>query len=146
MSPAGARHGSVAVELILLIGMYVRQRGLGRVFDCSTGFRLPDGNVRVPDVAFVAAERISSVPESFFPGAPDLAIEILSPGDQPREVLDKVGEYLEAGTLAVWVVDPRARVVTVHRSLSDTVTVATDGELDGGQALPGFRCRPSDFV
>jgi Uma2 family endonuclease len=146
MSPAGARHGSVASDLVILLGIHLRQAKQGRLFDSSTGFRMPNGNVRVPDVAFVTAERAAVVPEGFFPGPPDLAVEVLSPNDQPRDVLDKVGEYLQGGTRVVWVVDPRERVVTVHRSVSDAVTVATDGELDGGELLSGFRCRPSDFL
>jgi Uma2 family endonuclease len=94
VSPAGYRHGRIAMRLGRRLDQWAADRHLGDVLDSSTGFRLPGGNVRSPDVAFVAASRVPSrAPEGFFDGAPDLAVEILSPTDDPRTVLDKVGEY-----------------------------------------------------
>src|SRR5947209_4956137 len=109
MSPAGTRHGQVCANLVLSIGTFVKQHRLGYLFDSSTGFRLPGGNVRLPDVAFVARGRFKSerVPDGFGDVVPDLAVEVLSPDDRARDVLDKVGEYLQAGVRLVWVVDPR---------------------------------------
>ena len=72
--------------------------------------------------------------------APDLAVEVLSPDDRPRDVLDKVGEYLEAGVPLVWVIDPRKSKAIAYRSLTDVREVALDGMLDGEEVLPGFRC------
>ncbi|MGE0451929.1 MAG: Uma2 family endonuclease [Vicinamibacteria bacterium] len=143
MSPAGARHGQVCVNLSVRLGSFVSERGLGFVFDSSTGFRLPNGNVRLPDLAYVARGRFEGdrVPEDFSPIPPDLAVEVLSPSDRPRAVLDKVGEHLGYGVRLIWVIDPAARRATIYRSLSDVTTIAEDGMLDGETILPGFRCR-----
>src|SRR5437867_1835363 len=105
VSPAGVRHGQVIVRLTVRLGAFVAERRLGDVLDSSTGFRLPGGNVRSPDVAFVAAGRFpgGKTPEGFGELAPDLAVEVLSPDDSARYVFDKVGEYLRAGTRLVWV-------------------------------------------
>src|SRR5262245_18470789 len=120
VSPAGYRHGKVSMRLGRRLDQWAADHKLGDVLDSSTGFRLPGGNVRSPDVAFVAAARAPSrAPESFFDGAPDLAVEILSPADDSRVVLDKVGEYLRAGTRLVWVLDPERGSAAVYRSMAD---------------------------
>lgn len=142
VSPAGFRHGQVIVKLTLRLAGFVEERHLGYMADSSTGFRLPGGNVRCPDLSFVARDRFPTgeVPESFSDVPPDLAVEVLSPDDRPRYVLDKVGEYLGAGVRLVWVIDPIARRATVYRSLSDVVALDADGVLDGEPVVPGFRC------
>lgn len=143
VSPAGALHGHVSVALATRLHVYVKRRRLGHVFDSSTGFRLPGGNVRSPDVSLVAAGRFKAgrPPEGFVDFAPDLAVEVLSPEDRPRDLLDKVGEYLEAGTRLVWVVDPNRRRATSYRSLTDVREIGTEGILQGEDVLPGFRCK-----
>jgi Uma2 family endonuclease len=78
--------------------------------------------------------------------APDLAVEILSPSESPRRVLDKLGEYLEAGVKLVWVIDPKGRPGTVYRSLGEVRVVTADGELDGEDVIPGFTCRLADVI
>lgn len=72
--------------------------------------------------------------------APDLVVEVLSPSDSPRRVLDKVGEYLQSGVRLVWVIDPEKRQAAVHRTLTSVREIAADGALDGEDVLPGFRC------
>lgn len=148
MSPAGGRHGQVSVNLLFLLSTFVRARSGGILFDSSTGFRLPSGNVRAPDVAFVAAGRLEGdrAPVGFVPLAPDLAVEVRSPEEREREVLDKVGEYLQAGTRVVWVVDAETRTVALYRSPADVTTVREHEVLDGGDVLPGFCCRPAEFL
>ena len=148
MSPAGSRHGAVCAKLIIRLGTFIEQGRLGHLFDSSTGFRMPNGNVRLPDVAFVARGRFEGdkVPEGFSPVAPDLAVEVLSPEDRPRSVLDKVGEYLDAGVSLVWVVDPKSRTATVYRSLTNVRTVVESGDFDGENILPGFRCSLADIL
>jgi Uma2 family endonuclease len=139
VSPAGLRHGRICVRLVRALGDFVHDGGLGDVFDSSTGFRLPGGNVRIPDVSFVSASRLTEpVPNDFGDIPPDVAVEVLSPSDRPRLVLDKVGEYLQAGVRLVWVIDPEAECAAVHRSLTDVSHVDLDGTLDGGDVLPGF--------
>jgi Uma2 family endonuclease len=134
--------------MILHLGTFVERGQLGRVFDSSTGFRMPGGNVRVPDVAFVAKGRFPNevLPEGLPDLVPDLVVEVLSPDDRSRDVLDKVGEYLEGGARLVWVIDPRGRTAAVHKSLTDVRRLEVDDELDGEDVVPGFRCRLADVI
>src|SRR5258706_2691268 len=102
VSPAGQEHGRVAMNLGSRLAQFVRERALGVVFAAETGFlirRQPD-TVRAPDVAFVSSARQSAA-EGFFPGAPDLAVEVVSPSDSFVEVEEKVLEWLGAGSQAV---------------------------------------------
>jgi Uma2 family endonuclease len=142
VSPAGARHGVIAIRLAARLLEHVEARDLGYVLDSSTGFRLPSGNVRSPDVSFVRKGRFPDerVPTGFADVVPDLAVEILSPDDRPRAILDKVGEYLAAGVSLVWVIDPEAEAAAVHRAPASVEEVAPTGDLDGADVVPGFRC------
>jgi len=97
----------------------------------------PD-TVRAPDAAFVRSGRPEASYRGFYPGAPDLAIEVLSPDDRPGYVREKVAEWLEAGARAVWVVDPRIRTVTVHQPRRKPKRLGEDDTLRGGAVLPGF--------
>jgi Uma2 family endonuclease len=148
MSPGGARHGLTTVELACRLLAVAEASRFGYVFASSTGFRLPKGNVRSPDVSFVARGRFPGevIPEGFSPVPPDLAVEILSPEDRSRFVLEKVGEYLDAGVPLVWVIDPRARNASIYRSLTDVRKLSEADELDGEDVLPGFRCRLADIL
>ena len=110
-----------------------------------TGFvlaRNPD-TVRGPDAAYVSAERFASTVRRgpFFEGAPDLAVEVLSPGNTRREIAAKVRDYLAAGAGAVWVVDPSRGTVMVHSPDRGSETLTGGDVLDGGTILPGFRLR-----
>jgi len=148
VSPAGFRHGRICMLLATRLCTFVEERRLGYVFDSSTGFRLPGGNVRLPDVAFVAKGRLADeqVPEGFGDLAPDLAVEVLSPSDRSRDILDKVGEYLQAGVPLVWVIDPTRRTAAVYKSLTDVRRLGPEDSLDGEDVLPGFRCRLADVI
>ncbi len=141
VSPTGNRHGEVIAQLSALLFNFVKPRRLGHVISGDAGFRLPDKNVRCPDVSFVASGRFpdDKVPDDFGDLAPDLAVEVLSPHDRPRYVLDKVGEYLEAGVRLIWVIDPRHGRAVVYRSLSSVRELGADDALDGEDVLPGFR-------
>lgn len=141
LSPAGMRHGRIAIELALALGSFVKQQRLGACFDGQTGFRLPNGNVRSPDLAFVASDRLPDpIEEGFGSAVPDLAVEVVSPNDSEREVLDKVGEYLDAGVRLVWVIDPRHGRGAVYRSLTDVRSLGTDDTLEGEDVVPGSAC------
>ena len=109
-------------------------------------FSLPGGNIRLPDVSFVAKGRLARDLDGFGDVAPDLAVEVLSPNDSSRQVLDKVGEYLQAGVRLVWVIDPKHRTAAVHRSLTDVRKLGPDDSLDGEDVVPGFRCRLADVI
>lgn len=147
VSPAGYRHGLVIIRLIGRLWGFVAERKLGDVLDSSTGFRLPSGNVRSPDLSFVATGRVlGDPPKGFAEFAPDLAVEVLSPGDDPRQVMDKVGEYLRAGVRLVWVIDPEERRAAAYRSPSNVQDLREDGVLDGEDVIPGFRCALKDLL
>ncbi|MHC4224938.1 MAG: Uma2 family endonuclease [Planctomycetota bacterium] len=140
MLPAGFKHGRIAIRLGALIANHVNSHRLGTVVAAETGFVLsrdPD-TVRAPDVGFVRASRPPGPERGYYEGAPCLAVEVLSPDDRPGYVREKVAEWLEAGTLAVWVVDPRERAVTVHEPGQAPTVLGEADVLSGGDLLPGF--------
>lgn len=149
MPPAGGRHGSVAMTVGILLGAHVRTHQLGRVFAAETGFILrhdPD-TVRAPDASFVFQQRLpeGDLPTGFMDLAPDLAVEVLSPNERPREVRETVADWLRAGTRMVWVIDPSARAATVYRSLDDVQELSEQDTLEGGEVIPGFACSVRDL-
>jgi Uma2 family endonuclease len=103
--------------------------------------------VRKPDVSFVRYGRFpdEQLPAGFARLAPDLTGEVVSPGDTYEEVDGKVEEYLRAGVRLVWVISPTNRTVRVYRLDGSSSSVRADGELDGEDVLPGFRCRVADL-
>ena len=134
MAPAG----NVTTPLYL----HVRENDLGPVFAAETGFKIasdPD-TVRAPDVASVRRERVEEVGEieGYWPGAPDLAVEVVSPNDLYNEVEEKVADWLEAGAGMVVVVSPRNKTVAVRRPPSEIVVLGGDDTLDGGQTVLGW--------
>ncbi len=139
--PAGGRHGAVANQVAYRLTSHVESTGAGRVYAAETGFTIsrdPD-TVRAPDVAFIAAARLpASDPIGFFEGAPDLAVEVLSPGDRPGEVHEKVADWLSAGARLVWVIDPERRVARVYRADGSDTALDGDGTLSGEDVLPGL--------
>jgi Uma2 family endonuclease len=141
--PAGLRHGRIAMELARLLANYAGDRGIGRVYAAETGFavaRDPD-TVRAPDVAFIRRDRLPDPEPLGFPDlAPDLVVEVLSPGDRPGEVLAKVADWLSAGTRLVWVADPLRRVARVYRQDGSESIVTAERALEGEDVLPGFAC------
>ena len=149
MTPAGYEHGDIVAEIGMRLRVYVRANGLGRVSGAETGFRLhsnPD-TVRAPDVAFVSQVRIPAgkLPQGYFPGAPDLAVEVISPSEVAADIQSKVTEYFEAGVRLVWIVYPNNRQVAVYRSVLDGVILSADDTLDGADLIPGFACRVAEF-
>jgi Uma2 family endonuclease len=149
MSPAGIVHGLIASRIHRLLGPHVFLNMLGETFIAEPSFRLsrdPD-TVRVPDIAFIRSNRLRRWDrrEAFWPGAPDLAVEVVSPNDTQSEVDEKVTAWLDAGAAMVWVVNPAPRSVTVYRSSADITTLTEKDELDGQDVVPGFRCRVSEI-
>jgi Uma2 family endonuclease len=141
MTPAGYEHGSILVNISTPLWTYVSRAGLGRVSGAETGFQIahdPD-TVRAPDVAFVAAGRLPSpLPKGFFPGPPDLAVEVISPDDRDNEVQAKVQSWLDAGCRVVWLVDPRRQTVQVFQDRSEVRVFRLSDTLSGEPLLPGF--------
>lgn len=142
VSPGGAEHGRIAWIVAGLLFAHVRGAGGGVAFGAETGFVLardPD-TVRAPDAAFVSQERFDAVGRiaTYWPGAPDLAVEVVSPGDSFHDIQEKALEWVAAGCLAVLVVDPEERNATVYRSDGDA-HVHREGEaIDLSDAVPGF--------
>jgi Uma2 family endonuclease len=147
--PAGFRHGVVVMELATIIASHVKTHSLGLVVAAETGFKLasnPD-TVRAPDVAFIRADRVPRpLPKGFPSFPPDLAVEVLSPDDRPADVLEKVSDWLRAGTQLVWVIDAERRLARVYRADGTEVLLDTDGTLKGENVLVGFNCRLSAVV
>jgi Uma2 family endonuclease len=148
--PAGIEHGIRTSKVGHHLERYIEEHPVGVVCGAGTGFvlfRNPD-TVRAPDAAFISRERFERFveKEKYFEGAPDLAAEVVSPGDSRREVEEKVRDYLEAGTRLVWVIDLRRRTVTVHRPGAEPDILGPDDHLDGGDLLPGFSLPVSRLV
>jgi len=132
MEPPGAEHGMVATRIARLLDAHVQQADLGIVFASEVGFHLahdPD-TVRAPDVAFISRERVekTGIPRGYWPGPPDVAIEVVSSNDRRADVDGKALDWLDARARAVVVVDPELRVATVYRARDD-IRVCTAGEL-----------------
>lgn len=144
MAPA-QHHASAASELARHLGNFVAERGLGRVLiECAYH---PPGDRRtvlLPDVAFEAMPRAAQpLLTTFVPYMPDLAVEIISPSQTRAQVRRKAEVYLRHGAILVWLVDPLARSAEVWRRRDEGAPmierIAGDGELTGGEILPGFR-------
>jgi Uma2 family endonuclease len=149
MSPSGWRHGGVAANIASILGHFIRKHELGRSFGAETGFLLkrnPD-TVRAPDFAFIAKDNLPErePTEAFWPGAPDLAVEVLSPGDTLGEVDEKIAEWLTAGCAAVWVIDPNLQTVTIYQSTANVVVKTAGEALQGDPVVPGFSCSVDEF-
>jgi Uma2 family endonuclease len=151
VSPSAVWPGIVAGSVFGLLWSFLRgNASLGVCGISESGFRLtlhPD-TVRSPDVWFVRAERVPAegIPEGFWPGAPDLAVEVLSPSDRFVDVMRKVQEYLAAGVQLVWVIDPKGRSAAVFAPERPPLLLGEDGVLDGGDLLPGFSLRLGDIL
>jgi Uma2 family endonuclease len=148
MSPAGGRHGRVAMKLGRKIGDHVEHHQLGETYAAETGFLLkrnPD-TVRAPDVAFVSRERLGDFADEpgYLPLAPDLVAEVISPNDRSSDVESKVLDWLEAGVLVVLLVDPQARTVCAYRS-AEQVQIYTDGPIELDDAVRGLRLDTADL-
>lgn len=139
--PMGYYESLLAVVLIQQLGSYLQTRNAGIVLGADAPLRLKPGSVRLPDVSFVSWTHFPNrkLPRAQIgPFAPDLAVEIISPGNTAAEMDRKLREYFAAGTVLAWLVYPESRTVRVYRSATEYETVAETGVLNGGTLLPGF--------
>lgn len=132
-----------------LLHAHVERHQLGTVL-VEAGYvlaRNPD-TVRGPDVSFVSSRSIPphQIPDRFIVGAPDLAVEVLSPDDRPGDVAAKVADYFAAGTRLVWIVDPRAQRIRVRYADGGERVLGIENVLDGEQVVPGFRCGVAEVL
>ena len=149
MSPAGRKHGRIAASISRRLGQFVEENSLGETYAAETGFIIdtdPD-TVRAPDASFISRERAEAVDEDdgFFPGPPDLAVEVISPSDSYTEVEEKALDWLRAGTLMVIVIDPKKQTATIYRDLDDICILTLNQTIEGGDVVPGWSLALSDL-
>lgn len=141
-SHAECDQGRFTMNLAAPLHAHVKANRLGVVCAAETGFVLardPD-TVRAPDISFVGRAKYEKAGPSpkFWDGAPDLAVEVLSPSDSVPKVKDKVAHWIEAGAQQVWIVSPKDRTVSVYRSLTEVEVLTENDQLSGGELVPGF--------
>jgi Uma2 family endonuclease len=141
MSPAGFGHGEIALRIGRLLGNFVEENELGVVLAAETGFLVeknPD-LVRAPDASFVRKDRVpKTYMRKFFPGVPDLAVEVISPNDTKREIAEKINLWLAHGTVSCWVADPESMTVAIHRPGQKPTRLTVKDEITQEPALPGL--------
>ncbi|MBF2087215.1 Uma2 family endonuclease [Thermoleptolyngbya sp. C42_A2020_037] len=148
MGNSGMEHGWIASNLMIVLGGFVRTHKLGVMCDSSIAFSMKNGNRRSPDVSFVAKERLQGLrrlPKGFFQGAPDLAVEVLSPSNTVEEIHEKIVEYSENGTRLVWVIHPDEQYVLVYHSPSPDRLLRLQDALEGESVVPGFSLAVSEL-
>lgn len=143
---AGARHGGVVARLLIKVGSHVEDNFLGGIYTPDTTFQI-GSNERLPDIGFVAAERLpeEGEPVGIWEIAPDLAVEVISPNDVWEKVTTKVREYFRAGVKEVWLVSAEQQTITVYHSPTQTTILTAEDDLTNESLLPGFRCRIADL-
>jgi Uma2 family endonuclease len=142
MPPTGGETGARNSSLTGQLWFWNRQTQLGRTFDSSTGFRLPDGAIRSPDAAWVAKPRWQALSaeqqQGFVPLCPDFAVELKSVTDDWRELQVKLQSYIDNGLRLGWLIDPKVRLVLIYQSGQPVLTVDAPTQLMGDPVLPGF--------
>jgi Uma2 family endonuclease len=139
---SGVEHGYLALTLGYFLTGFVRSHRLGVTCDSSTAFKMKTGNKRSPDLAFIAKERLQGLkrlPKGFFEGAPDLAVEIISPNNTFAEIHNKLVEYFENGTRLVWVILPDEECVLVYHQPKPSKLLQVEDSLDGEAVITGFQ-------
>ncbi|MFI5458410.1 MAG: Uma2 family endonuclease [Isosphaerales bacterium] len=136
----------VGGQVYYALNAFLREQPLGWAWPADQGYAcFPDapGKVRKPDVSFIRKDRLPDAltSEGYTYIPPDLAVEVLSPNESAYDVENKVLEYLSAGVALVWVINPEARTVHIHREDGSVGWLREDGELSGEHVVPGFRCR-----
>ena len=143
--PTGARHSRISVEVGARL--YAARPSGATMFASSTGFRMAQGNIRSPDVSLMRTDRLpgGKAPEGFVDGAPDLAVEVVSPSERVSDLLAKMAEYFESGAQEVWLLFPERK--QAHRYRADlTVEVLNENDiLHGAPLLPEFAVRVGDL-
>lgn len=142
MAPTGGETGSYNAEIVADFVIWNRQRRLGKVFDSSTCFKLPQGGDRSPDVAWVAIERWNQLSQEqqckFPPIAPDFVLELLSPTDSLEKTQAKMQEYRNSGVRLGWLIDRDRRYVEIYRNNQPVEVLTNPEQLSGEEVLPGF--------
>lgn len=142
MPPTGSKTGLRSFSLTTQFGAWVEKDKTGRGFDSSTGFKLPNGATRSPDVSWIQNERWEALAEEdkkvFAPLCPDFVVELRSPSDQLDFLQSKMREYVENGAKLGWLIDPLERTVYIYREGTEVTRLADQQTLSGSPLLPGF--------
>ncbi len=147
MPPPKSLHSLVVSAVLEILQTYLRQRGFGRAM-AEAGFVLSRNplTIRQPDVCVLSKERIQSTgADEYFEGAPELAVEVISPSDLAEDMAIKVSQYLGAGCKQVWVLYPKSKSVHVFHSGGSMATFDKMQTLVGGDLLPQFSTKVSDL-
>jgi Uma2 family endonuclease len=149
MSPASHDHGRIAMRIGMLLADFVWRNHLGDAYAAETGFLLtsnPD-TVLAPDAAFVSEKRAREGRDKkgFWPGAPDVAVEVLSPDDSEPKTKTKIAQWLSYGAKQVWTVNPKNETITVHWSSDDSRTFSSGETFEADDQLRGFSVAVSDI-
>ena len=149
MPPTGFEHGDVTMNVAFLLKKHVTAHRLGKVLAAEVGFKLssdPD-TVLAPDVSFIRQEELDRLgpTKKFWPGAPDLAVEVMSPGDTARAMQEKARLWLAHGARMVWVVGPTRRAVSVYKPGMEAAVLKEGDALDGHEVVPGFCCAVAEI-
>ncbi|MEO8606376.1 MAG: Uma2 family endonuclease [Chloroflexota bacterium] len=142
-------HNFIVAQIVFFLLTFVRTHNLGFVFGDATSYTLANGDELIPDASFISKERQALPLPSKFYIAPDLAVEVVSPSNQEREMLNKAESYLQSGTRLVWIIYPKTQIVDAIRLTEQgklsVQKIAFDGALDGEDVLPGFSLPVKDI-
>ena len=144
MASPSAEHGLVGSRVFIRLGNYVIANQLGEVVNSETGFQVGE-RVLKPDVAFISTPRLPEDLMKAFPVPPDLAVEVISPSETFRKVVEKAFAYLDGGTRLVWVIEPGSKTVIVYRSGTDITLLTREDTLTGEDVVEGFTCQVAEF-
>jgi Uma2 family endonuclease len=142
MSPAGGKHGAIAMKFGARLEVFVEDNDLGTVYAAETGYKVkqnPD-DVKAPDVSFISKERLpgSEIPDSYLTTVPELVVEVISPNDSKKEVEGKVQMWFEFGVSVVVVINPRRHSVTLYHSPTNSTNLSENDTLVLDDVVPGF--------
>lgn len=143
-------HGHICSRLVTALVNFNAAHRLGAILDSSTGFWMHNRNCRAPDISFITKERLIRLgfkpsTRKFFPGAPDLAVEILSPNNTRREIDTRLKDFFASGTQIAWILNPDQECADICHSPTQRKLVGAGGFLEGEQLLPGFRYAIADL-
>lgn len=149
MAPTGTETGIKNLKLSVRFGTWAEKDGTGEAFDSSTGFRLPNGATRSPDLSWMSLEKWSAVPKAkrkkFAPVCPDFVVELRSETDALKKLQAKMEEYIENGASLGWLIDATMRKVYIYQPGTDIGVLNDPKEVSGGELLKGFTLKMKEI-
>jgi Uma2 family endonuclease len=142
MSPTGGETGNRNFEIYIDLGIWNRKNNLGKAFDSSTGFKLPNGATRSPDASWIKIERWDALTpqqrKKYLPLCPDFAVELVSESDDVEDTRKKMQEYIENGLRLGWLINPKDKQVEIYRAGKEVEILDSPTSLSGEDVLEGF--------